>query len=275
MSFIMDRLQKQHIMKSGAHIKGHPLHPILVSFPIAFFTGALVFDLLAIFRKNDDFLITAHYLLIAGIVMALAAAIPGFIDFLYTVPPESSAKKRATTHALFNLCMLALFIGALIIRTSHATSAWPVVLEGAGFILMSVAGWMGGTLVHRNQVGVDPRYAFAGKWKEEFLAAKDGRVELGPLEDLKRDQMKLIHVAGKRIVIARTEDGLVAFDDRCTHKGGSLAGGMMICGTVQCPWHGSQFDVRNGGVKAGPARENINTYKMETIDRKIYLDLHR
>jgi nitrite reductase/ring-hydroxylating ferredoxin subunit len=42
-------------------------------------------------------------------------------------------------------------------------------------------------------------------------------------------------------VLARTEEGYVAFDDRCTHKGGSLAAGVMVWGTVQCLWHGSQF----------------------------------
>jgi nitrite reductase/ring-hydroxylating ferredoxin subunit len=72
----------------------------------------------------------------------------------------------------------------------------------------------------------------------------------------------------------RTENTHVAFDDHCTHKGGSLAGGTMICGTVQCPWHGSQFDVRTGMVNAGPAMEKINTYKViEENDGKIYLEL--
>jgi nitrite reductase/ring-hydroxylating ferredoxin subunit len=80
--------------------------------------------------------------------------------------------------------------------------------------------------------------------------------------ELEIDQMKLVHVDGKRIVIARTADGYVAFDDRCPHRGGSLAGGMMMCGRVQCPWHGSQFDVATGQVKAGPAEEGIATYQV-------------
>ena len=83
--------------------------------------------------------------------------------------------------------------------------------------------------------------------------------------------MKLIHVKGKRIVIAKTEDAYVAFDDHCTHKGGSLAGGSMICGTVQCPWHGSQFSVIDGEVKAGPARTAIKTYNTEETNGIVYL----
>jgi len=83
--------------------------------------------------------------------------------------------------------------------------------------------------------------------------------------------MKLLHVGSKRIVLGKTEKGYVAFDDHCTHKGGSLAGGAMICSTVQCPWHGSQFDVTNGQVKAGPAKENIHTYPVTESEGHVYL----
>jgi nitrite reductase/ring-hydroxylating ferredoxin subunit len=85
--------------------------------------------------------------------------------------------------------------------------------------------------------------------------------------------MKLIHTKDKRIVVARTEQGYVAFDDRCTHKGGSLAGGSMICGTVQCPWHGSQFDVKTGEVKAGPAKDKIEIYPVSESGGKVYLSV--
>lgn len=261
-------------MKSRAHIKSHPLHPILVGFPIAFFTGTLVFDLIAVFAKRESVHETAFYMLLAGVCTALLAAVPGFIDYLYTVPPRSSAKKRATTHALVNLCMVALFGIALFYRSREGASAVVLIsLETIGFILMLTAGWMGGTLVHRNQIGVDPRYAFAGKWKEMIFNEDQGTVNLGTLDDLKRDQMILVRAGDKRIVVGRTEEGIVAFDDHCTHRGGSLAGGMMICGTVQCPWHGSQFDVRNGEVKAGPAKQKISSYKINTVGNSFHLTL--
>ena len=81
-------------MKSKAHIKGHPLHPILVGFPIAFFVGTLFFDVLGLVYDRNDFHSTAMYLLMAGLAFALLAAIPGVIDFVYVVPPKSSAKKK-------------------------------------------------------------------------------------------------------------------------------------------------------------------------------------
>ncbi|HEX8038039.1 MAG TPA: DUF2231 domain-containing protein [Chryseosolibacter sp.] len=262
-------------MRSKAQLKGHPIHPMLIPFPIAFLTGAVLADIIAITGQKADYTFTATLLLAAGIVTGLAAAIPGLIDFLYTVPPASSGKKRAATHAVLNVCMLALFTAALIYRGSgHPSPSILIITEVLGFALMLTAGWMGGTLVHRNQIGVDPRYAFAGKWKEEHLGEKGGKVELGNVDDLKRDQMKLLHVSGKRIVLARLENGLAAFEDHCTHRGGSLAGGAMICGTVQCPWHGSQFDARTGEVKAGPAKRKIRTYRIETTGGRVTIILN-
>jgi nitrite reductase/ring-hydroxylating ferredoxin subunit len=63
----------------------------------------------------------------------------------------------------------------------------------------------------------------------------------------------------------------VAFDDRCTHRGGSLAGGAMICETVQCPWHGSQFNVETGAVMAGPAEAQIQVYQIEEREDRVYI----
>ena len=85
--------------------------------------------------------------------------------------------------------------------------------------------------------------------------------------------MKLLHIGSKRIVLARTENGFVAFDDRCPHKGGSLAGGSIMCGTVQCPWHGSQFSVQDGAVTAGPAETKIDVYKVTVEGAQVFLKL--
>jgi nitrite reductase/ring-hydroxylating ferredoxin subunit len=85
--------------------------------------------------------------------------------------------------------------------------------------------------------------------------------------------MKLLHLKDKRIVLARTEDRYVAFDDKCTHRGGSLAGGSTMCNVVQCPWHGSQFDLITGEVKIGPAKEGIKIYSVKEHQGKIILVL--
>lgn len=257
-------------MKSKANIKGHPLHPILIPFPIAFFIGTLVFDILAVTKMIDNYWYTAGYLEIGGIGTGLLAAIPGFIDYFATVPPDSSAKKRATQHMLINISLIVIFAIALYCRTA-ASKQVVLILEFVGVILLFISGWLGGTLVYRNQIGVDPRYANAGKWKEAYFENAKDQIEVADAGELQTDQMKLLHVGNQRIVLGKTEDGYVAFDDRCTHKGGSLAGGMMMCGTVQCPWHGSQFDCKTGNVKSGPAKAKIKTYTIDERDGKVYI----
>jgi uncharacterized membrane protein/nitrite reductase/ring-hydroxylating ferredoxin subunit len=259
-------------MKSKAHIQSHPLHPILVAFPIAFFIGAFIFDGLSLVTGNTSFWQTGYYLAIAGIAGALLAAIPGAIDYFYCVPPKSSAKKRASQHALINLINVFIFAFATYYRrTEDASAYWVLAAEGFGVILLSVAGWMGGTLVHRNQIGVDHRYANAGKWKEAYLEQTSGAIEVASIQELKVNALKLLHIGDKRIALGRTEKGYVAFDDHCTHRGGSLADGVLICNTIHCPWHGSHFDVETGAVKAGPAKDPIATYPIEERDGKVFL----
>jgi len=217
---------------------------------------------------------TAYYLNFAGIGFALLAAIPGFIDFLHTVPPKSSAKKRAAKHGITNVIMLVCFTIAFFYRRDETSNQFLLVsLELIGVSLMVIAGWLGGTLVYRNQIGVDIRYANAGKWREGYFNIDSGEIEVARIDELKVNAMKLLHVKNKRIVLARTEDRFVAFDDRCTHKGGSLAAGSTMCNVVQCPWHGSQFDLSTGEVKSGPANEGIKIYSVREENGKIILVL--
>lgn len=259
-------------MRSKANFKTHPIHPMLIAFPLAFFIGAFVFDVLYLLSDNNGLQVTGYYLVIAGIIGAVLAAVPGFLDFLYTVPPNSSGKKRAAKHGILNTTNLVLFVVIFFLKKNSSLAyGWITLLEAVGVVLLFFAGWMGGTLVYRNQIGVDMRYADAGKWKEEYVQSNNDLVQVAKSNELQRNQMKLVHVNGKRIVVARSEEGFVAFDDRCTHKGGSLAGGAMICGTVQCPWHGSHFDVHDGLVKEGPAKTPINTYPVEERDGAVYL----
>lgn len=250
-------------MKSQASIKGHPIHPMLIVYPFAFLTGAFGFSAAAAAAKNREWRTVADHLVPAGILAGLVAAVPGIVDYLSSVPPKSSASNRAIKHALLNISGLALFATSWALRRQRERVAAPLVFQGLGAAAMSVAGFLGGTLVYRNQIGVDHRYAGAGRWQETSRTIRDARALTSAAGGLGTDQMKLVHADNERIVVARTERGYAAFQDRCTHKGGPLSDGVLICGTVQCPWHGSQFDVATGEVKCGPAEQPIATYPIE------------
>jgi nitrite reductase/ring-hydroxylating ferredoxin subunit/uncharacterized membrane protein len=258
-------------MRSFANFKGHPIHPGLIVFPFAFLTGAFVAHFSAVLLNRPLYWTMGGYLTVAGIATGVLAAIPGFLDYRFTVPPHSSGKRRATKHMLAMLTVLVAFGASLAFRSGANQIAETIVLllQGAGTGLLFLGAWMGGTLVVRNQIGVDHRYAHAGEWTETRISGSTGTVVGARSGELKPNQMKLLHVNGRRIVLARTEDGFVSFDDHCTHRGASLADGTIACGVVQCPWHGSQFDARSGAVKAGPATRAIATYAVEDTGREV------
>lgn len=263
-------------MRSSAHVKGHPLHPMLIPFPFAFLFGSAMVDVWAGASGRSRWHQTARDLNSLGLGSAVVAAIPGLVDYVFAVPPNSSAHKRATRHLLANVSALALFAISRIGRGDRAErpSTWRLGTELVGAGALAAGGWLGGTLVYRNQIGVDHRYADAGKWRVQNLPVDvqhEAWLDLGPSDELKPDQMKLVRLGDMRLVLARTEDGHVAFDDRCTHRGGPLSDGVLACGTVQCPWHGSQFDVRSGLVRRGPAETPIGTYEVVERDGRVWL----
>jgi nitrite reductase/ring-hydroxylating ferredoxin subunit/uncharacterized membrane protein len=266
-------------VKSKANLSGHPIHPMLVGFPVAYLLGSAAINLWARASGKRRLHQTARDLNTLGLATACAAAVPGVVDYFLAVPPQSSAKERATKHALSNVAALALFSTARAGRNGNGNgrpAAWTSAFEVAGAALMTMAGWMGGTLVYRNQIGVDHRYADAGKWREERIPAayaEGDLVDVASDSDLEVGQMKLFRIGDLRVALARTDEGYRAFQDRCTHRGGPLSDGVLICGTVQCPWHGSQFDVATGEVKAGPAAQPIETYPVQMAGGRVLLEL--
>jgi nitrite reductase/ring-hydroxylating ferredoxin subunit/uncharacterized membrane protein len=257
-------------MRSAAHFRSHPIHPALIPFPFAFLLGSVLFDAVAWATNQATFWHTAAHLAVVGLGTALLAAVPGVIDYFYSVPPKSSAKTRATRHALANVAAIVLFGVAWAVRGLHeppTVLTFALTLPGAG--LLAYGGWLGGTLVTRNLISVDHRYANAGRWSEATLSGDTGwRVAAGH-DELQAGQMKLIRAGRRRLALARTADGYLAFEDRCSHRGGSLAGGVLIGSTVQCLWHGSQFDCRTGQVACGPAQKDIRTYQVREGERGV------
>jgi nitrite reductase/ring-hydroxylating ferredoxin subunit/uncharacterized membrane protein len=260
-------------MRSKASVRSHPIHPALIPFPFAFLTGALVFDGFGWLTGSAPAWTTGGHLAAAGVVTGLIAAVPGLIDYLYTVPPHSSGKRRATQHLILNVTAIALVASAWVLRGQAADTA-VLAIEATGVALLVGGGWLGGVLVSRNQIGVDHRYARAGKWREATVEPRDRTaVVVASIDELDVDQMKLVRVGDARVVLARDKTGYVAFDDHCPHRGGSLADGVLVCGVVQCPWHGSQFSARTGAVQAGPSIDGIRTYPVSVRGTEVVLSL--
>src|SRR3954469_17999190 len=123
-------------MKSQASIKGHPIHPMLIVYPFAFLTGAFGFSAAAAASKKRELRNVADHLVPTGLAAGLLAAVPGVIDYLNSVPPNSSGKERATKHALLNVGGLALFATSWLLRRKRDRVAAPLLCQGLGSAVM-------------------------------------------------------------------------------------------------------------------------------------------
>jgi len=146
-------------MRSKVKIAGHPIHPMLVAFPVAFYTAALVCYIVYSFNGDPFWFKVAVVANFAGVITALAAAIPGFIDWLF-IPSDASAKKTGFFHMIFNV--VALLCYAIVAFTvcnkwddPQPTLGLAIPLTATGFILTMVAGFLGWALIQKHHVGVD------------------------------------------------------------------------------------------------------------------------
>src|SRR4051812_17343263 len=144
-------------MSSPASIRNHPIHPMLVAFPIGLWVFSLVCDVFYHAGSHSQlWKEIAFYTMAGGIAGALLAAVPGFIDYLSLTNPR--AKQVATTHMVLNLVVVLIFIFNLGVRYNAAPSGdmFGVSLTVVGIGLMSVSGWLGGSLVYVHHVAVAP-----------------------------------------------------------------------------------------------------------------------
>jgi len=258
-------------MRSRAAIKSHPIHPILVAFPIGLWIMAFFVDLIAVARDDAGLWAAGFYCVIAGCVGAFLAAIAGAWDWLTIVPPRSSAKATGLLHGSLNLLALILYIWVAARLGDAAAKPDKVALwvMGLGVAVLGVTGWMGGTLVYHYQIGVDHRYAGGGSFKVRSFDTWEHPI--CNQSELADGQMLLAVIDKERVVVGRCAEGLFAFGDHCTHRGGPLSDGALVDCTVQCPWHGSQFDIRTGRVVSGPAVEKVETYQLAIRAGEVYV----
>ncbi len=143
-------------MRSRARLLGHPIHQMLIVFPLGLLATSVIFDLLTIVRHDGKWSEVAFWMIGAGIVGGLLAAVFGVIDWL-GIPKNSRAYKIASIHGLGNIGVLLLFGASWVARQYVAAnpSTMAVIFSVAGFLLSAVTGWLGGELVDRLGVGVD------------------------------------------------------------------------------------------------------------------------
>ena len=147
-------------MKTKASFAGEPVHPMFVHYPIALWTTSVLTDVIYYFARHATLVVISKFLIAAGILGAIAAAIPGLVD--WTGITQTAVKKVATRHLVLNVLALVLFAVSLYLRMSNYGAPLvgfhlkiPFVVSVVGWLLMVISASLGGKLVYEHRMGVN------------------------------------------------------------------------------------------------------------------------
>lgn len=224
---------------------GHPLHPVLVTVPIGAFVGASMLDATG---GDPD---ASRRLIGFGLATAVPTAAAGLSDWGDTVGAE---RRVGVAHALSNTVALGLLAASWLNRRSGPGGK---TLALAGLTVLGVSGWLGGHLAYAQGVGVDTT---------AFQQMPTDWTDACAESDVPHDEPFAATVGDTQVLLMRRAGGLAAIGDRCTHRGAPLHEGQVVDGCIECPWHGSRFDLSDGAVRRGPASRPQPAFETRVVD---------
>lgn len=142
-------------MEARAKLFGHPIHQMLIVLPLGLLMGAVLFDIVHLIARGDQWSIVSYWLIPAGILTGLLAGVFGFADYL-KIPSDTRAKRIGRLHGIGNIVVLVLFALSFLVRGNplDEPSGFALLLSFVGGGLSLLTGWLGGELVDRLGVGV-------------------------------------------------------------------------------------------------------------------------
>jgi uncharacterized membrane protein len=144
-------------MESRAKLAGHAIHPMLITLPLGLLGTAVIFDIIRAFTNEADLAVASFYMLAAGIIGGLLAAVFGLWDWL-AIPARTRAKGIGALHGVGNVVVVVLFAVSWLLRRGQADYQPTGVAFWLGVVAVVLAlatAWLGGELVERLGVGVD------------------------------------------------------------------------------------------------------------------------
>jgi len=141
-------------MQGKAKLLGHPIHQMLIVFPLGLLATSVVFDIVRLATGNPFWAQISYWMIASGLVGGALAAVFGLVDFL-SIPKETRARRIGAIHGIGNVVVMVLFGLSFLLRNQDIASVAPIGLSIAGAGLALVTGWLGGELVDRLAVGVD------------------------------------------------------------------------------------------------------------------------
>lgn len=236
---------------------GEPLHPVLTNIPIGAWTAALVLDSADIVTARPGRSPQAAQACVgAGIVGGLGAALAGLVDWQHT---HDRPRRTGVVHGGLNTVGLGLYIWSwLARRKGRYVSAR--LASGLGYVTVLFSGFLGGTLVYRHQIGVD--HTDHGLDPSQFTAVlAEGELEEGIVSHVEAGDVGM--------VLVRHQGRISAFGEHCPHLGAPMAGAWLYRDGLECPWHGSRFDLDTGANLSGPAIAPLPCFDTRVRDGQI------
>lgn len=239
---------------------GHPVHPALTDVPIGAWTLAMMCDLVAAQRGSAEAEKMADTLVAIGAAAAVPTALAGVADYSAI---DESAMALATVHGLLNSAGLVLNLLSLRDRATGNRQRG-VMLSTVAYGALNFSAWLGGEMVYNRKVGVDHHVEPSGP--EEWRRVLDSA-------ELPEHAPKRVEVDGAPVLLYRDGTGVYAIGAVCSHAGGPLDEGQVHDLCVECPWHNSVFDLRDGSVVHGPATHPEPAYDARLRDGQIEVRL--
>lgn len=243
---------------------GHPLHPVITDIPIGAWTTAAVLDGLELLGE-EKYAPGADAAVTVGLAGAVGAAVTGLTDWSGT---HGEGRKLGLMHAMLNVGATALYITSLFLRRRKETRCTAIGLSMLGYGVVSASAYLGGHLVYGKQIGVD-HTATAAEYPQEFTPVL-------PEKELAENTMRRVEAGEVPVLLARKNGEIFAIAHTCSHLGGPLSEGKLLNdGSVQCPWHGSVFSLKDGSVQSGPATEPQPSFDVRVSAGQIEVRLHK
>lgn len=244
---------------SGTWI-GHALHPLLTDVVIGSWVSASLLDVLG----GDDDGTAAQRLIAVGIAAYPPTALTGLSDWADSEPADERVRRIGLIHAATNAAALGLYAASLAARRrgDHGRGR---LLGLAGGATLGAGGYLGAHMSFAQ--GVGPNQTAFDEGPADWTSA-------GMAADLPAGTPARVVVDETPVLLLRRGETVYALHDRCSHRGCSLSAQGEISGdTVTCQCHGSQFALRDGALRRGPATTDQPAYEVRQSDGRVEVRL--
>jgi nitrite reductase/ring-hydroxylating ferredoxin subunit/uncharacterized membrane protein len=239
---------------------GHPLHAVLTDVVIGSWMFSALLDVIGLRNRSRDTENAADLLLGLGAAAAIPTALSGLADYSAISP---RAQTTGATHAILNVTGLVINLASLVARRNGQRSQG-IFLSSLSLGILTASAWLGGDLAYKYGISVN---------KSSHPRSPKDWIPVLAYADLPEQQPRRVNVKGTDVLLYRFDGAIYAIGAVCAHDGGPLDEGKFDGMCVECPWHNSIYDLRDGSVIHGPSTYTVPSYSTRIQDGQVELKL--